>query len=188
MTHETVMGVFPTRERVEGAVDLLLSHGIDRAQVSLLASSEAVQQVEREGVVRSPEREEPLGEDDEWNVDRIVAGIPAYAAAVLAAGVTVASGGALAGVALAALGAGAAGGLAGAGAAKLLNDRVDARYEEQLARGGIVVLVSPMNDDQRTTAERILREQGAEHVGVHLVDDTNQQPTNATDSASWTGG
>ena len=167
--HESIIAVFPNRDRLEVAIEELIGTGIDRSQVSLLASQASVEEIKRSRVVRVDETEEATDRADTGNVQGIMAGIPAYLAAVLAAGVTVASGGTLAGVALAALGGGAAGGLLGAGAAKAFGDSVDARYEEQLARGGIVVLVAPLDEAQAVKAEAILRGNGAEHVGRHAT-------------------
>jgi outer membrane lipoprotein SlyB len=167
--HESIIAVFPTRDRVEVAIQELIGKGLDRSQVSLLASQASVDEITRLGTVQVDDTEEATDRADTGNVQGLLAGIPAYLAAVLAAGVTVASGGTLAGVALAALGGGAAGGLLGAGAAKSFGDTVDARYDEQLAKGGIVIVVSPQDEAQAANAEAILNSSGAMHVGRHMT-------------------
>jgi hypothetical protein len=88
----------------------------------------------------------------------LLAGIPAYLGATLAAGVTVASGGALAGVAVAALLGGAGGGLLGASAAGAMRDGVEESYADQLEKGGFLLLVLPRKPDDVATAKRILSE------------------------------
>jgi hypothetical protein len=191
MSRETITAVFPDRDMLERTIGELIGTGIDRSQVSLLASPQSVEDIHRSKELRVPETKEAIDRADKGNVQGIISGIPAYLAAVLAAGVTVASGGTLAGVALAALGGGAAGGLIGGGAAKLFGDAVDQRYDEQLARGGIVAVVSPFDEAQARKAEEILRRGGASHVDRHLTGPTSEATAAAepgkVDSSSWTG-
>ena len=119
-TRFEVVGVFHDRGDLEKAMDALEGSGIQRPQMSLLGTREAVEaklglplreMQEKPQVAADPgtPRQEPIKRDEAGTLTGMMASIPAYAGAVLAAGVTAASGGALAGVAVAAL-AGAAGG------------------------------------------------------------------------------
>ena len=119
-TRFEVVGVFHDRGDLERAMDALEGSGIQRPQMSLLGTKEAVEAklgLPLREVQADPEaaadpatpRQEPVKRDEAGSLTGLMAGIPTYAGAVLAAGVTAASGGALAGVAVAALVGAAAG-------------------------------------------------------------------------------
>ena len=114
-------------------------------------------------------RQEPVKRDEAGSLTGLMAGIPTYAGAVLAAGVTAASGGALAGVAVAALAGAAAGGAAGGSAGRLFNDSIDRAYDEQLRAGGIVMIVSLRDPGQANTVRRVLEENAARGVETQVV-------------------
>lgn len=154
-----IVGVFQSREELEKAFQDLQSYGIERAQLTILGTEAALR--ERLGVAvparpHGSDVEAPVDTEDEANVSRIVAGIPAYLGAVLAAGVTVASGGALGVAAIAALAGGAGGGLLGYGAARALQNEVEGTYAEQLDHGGILLLVHPRSEQDAVNAKAIL--------------------------------
>ena len=81
-----------------------------------------------------------MEKSEQQNVTPLLAGVPAYMGAVLAAGVAVASGGTLAGAAVAAL----------------FRGEVERSYEEQIAKGGILLLVHPRTPEDVTNAKEIL--------------------------------
>jgi hypothetical protein len=155
-----IIGVFQDREDLERAIEMLQSHGLERSQLSVLGSADAIRG--RLGLpVAEPsagaaESGAPVDESDKQNMTPLLAGLPAYAGAVLAAGVAVASGGTLAGVAVAALLGGAGGGAVGAGAAGAFRGTVDETYGEQLAQGGILLLVHPRSDEDVAHAKEVL--------------------------------
>jgi hypothetical protein len=154
------VGVFNDRDELESAIEMLQSHGLERSQLSILGTADAMR--ERLGMeVAQPsdpagQVEAPVDKSEEQNVTPLLAGIPAYAGAVLAAGVTVASGGTLAGVAAAALLGGAGAGALGIGAASAVRGNVENSYEEQLAKGGILLLVHPRTPEDVTNAKEVL--------------------------------
>ena len=157
-----IVGVFHDREAVEKAIETLQSRGIERSQLALLGSADAVRgQLGLPVAAGSPrvaEAEAPVDESDEQNMTPLLAGVPAYLGAVLAAGVAVASGGTLAGAAVAALLGGAGGGVLGTGAAGLFRGGVERSYEEQLAAGGILLLIHPRSEEDLVTARAVLAE------------------------------
>ena len=106
----------------------------------------------------------PVDESEKQNVTPLLAGVPAYVAATLAAGVAIASGGTLAGAAVAALLGGAGGGVLGAGAAGLFRGSVDESYAEQLASGGILLLVHPRTNEDLERAREILGEHAERQI------------------------
>ena len=175
-----LVGVFQDREELEKAFADLQSEGIERAQLTILGTEDALR--ERLGVSvprkdQAADASAPVDSDDEFNVARIVAGVPAYIGAVLAAGVTVASGGALGIAAIAAVAGGAGGGLLGYGAAKALHDQVEGSYADQLQRGGIMLLVHPRSPQDSANARAIL-ERRAQRVIEH--DPSTQKGPEAT--------
>lgn len=157
-----VVGVFHDRDRLDAAIEMLQSHGIERSQLTVLGSADSLR--ERLGLEVSPpsdpagQIEAPVDKSEEQNITPLVAGVPAYLAATLAAGVTVASGGTLAGVAVAALLGGAGGGLLGASAAGAMRGEVEDSYAEQLEKGGILLLVHPRTPEDLDNAKRVLEQ------------------------------
>ena len=155
-----IIGVFHDRNELEKAIEMLQSHGLERSQLTVLGTSDTIR--ERLGMEVAPPSEgtpdiqAPVDKSEEQNITPLLAGLPAYIGAMLAAGATVASGGALAGVAVAALAGGAGGALLGGGAAKLFRDQVEGAYEEHLQRGGILLLVTPRKAEDITHAKEIL--------------------------------
>jgi hypothetical protein len=173
-----IVGVFHDRSELEKAMDALEGKGIDRAQMSLLGTEEAVQaklglplrevEARKETAAAEAPRQEPIKRDESGNLTGMMAAIPTYAAAVLAAGITAASGGALGGVAVAALAGAAGGGAVGATAGRLFNESIDASYDEQLRAGGNMLFVTLKHPGEAGAAKRILAQHAAERVETHV--------------------
>jgi hypothetical protein len=156
-----IIGVFHDRDALERAIEMLQSHGLERSQLSVLGTADAVRTrlglpVTQPADPSSSEASAPVDESEKQNMTPLLAGLPTYFGAVLAAGVAVASGGTLAGAAVAALLGGAGGGALGAGAAGLFRDSVEQSYSEQLAQGGILLLVHPRTDEDVAHAKEVL--------------------------------
>lgn len=160
-----IIGVFDDRDQLETAIEMLQSNGIERSQLSVLGTADSVR--ERLGLDVAPpdhptgQNEAPLEKSEKQNVTPLLAGVPAYIGAVAAAGLAVASGGTLAGVAVAALLGGAGGGALGFGAAGAMREGIESSYEEQLAKGGILLLVHPRSSEDVTRAKEILAQHAA---------------------------
>lgn len=182
MTEQTAIreavAVFGSREALENAIEDLLSNGFDRAQLSLLASRESVEETlghavgDVHALADDPEapRSEPLERPDVGNVMGVAVGPPAAFAALAAAGATALTGGAFAGVAVAALAAGGGVGALGALLAKSYNDEVVDDFQEQLAHGGILLWASLRDAEQEQTAREILARHAKEKVRVHEIE------------------
>ena len=175
-----IVAVFHDRGELEKAMDALEGSGIDRAQLSLLGTQEAVetrlglpmrevQARPEEAAAADAPRQEPLKRDETGNITGMMAGMPTYIGAVLAAGVTAASGGALGGVAVAALAGAAGGGAIGVTAARIFNESVDQSYDEQLREGGILLFVTLKHPGEAGAAKRVLSEHAAHNVETHVV-------------------
>jgi hypothetical protein len=157
-----VIGVFKDRGELETAIEMLQSRGLERSQLAILSSADTIR--DRLGLrVAEPvdpglEVQAPVDESEKQNITPLLAGVPAYLGAVLAAGAAVASGGTLAGVAVAALLGGAGGSAIGAGAAGALRSGIEESYADQLAQGGILLLIHPRSQDDVATAKAVLAE------------------------------
>jgi hypothetical protein len=164
-----IIGVFHDRDRLERAIEMLQSHGLERSQLSVLGTADAVR--ERLGLpVAEPADpaasggDTPVDESEKQNMTPLLAGLPTYVGAVLAAGVAVASGGTLAGAAVAALLGGAGGGVLGASAAGVFRGAIEESYEDQLAKGGILLLVHPRTEGDVERARAVLAEHADRQV------------------------
>lgn len=171
------VGVFDRERDLERAVDALLGAGFDRADLSLLASAQAVTerlgyadwQVRRlEDDPRTPTVAYASGES-RGDGEGAVLGVPMYVIGVTAAGLTAAAGGPLAtAIAATALGMGTGAALGGV-LAHLIGQRHVEHVENQLVHGGLLLWVradAPGDDDR---AVEILKANGARDVHVHTV-------------------
>lgn len=167
-----VVAVFRDRDRLEKALQTLQSEGFDRSQLSVLESGVSADRAIRGGTLQTDDavRHDPVDRADVGNLRGMAAGIPAYLGAVLAAGVTVASGGTLAGVAIAALAGGLGGGAVGATAARVLSDNLEEPYEQELSKGGVLVLVWLRDAAQASKARALLQEWGGEAIRDYRSD------------------
>jgi hypothetical protein len=176
-TIREAVGVFNRPEELQHAIDELLSSGFHRAELSLLASEQAVEEklghrykkvsaladhptVPRAAYVST----EAIGDAEGGLIGGLM-----YVGGVAAAGAFVASGGTLAAtIAAAALAAGA-GGLIGSVLAKWVGDRHAHYLQEQLDRGGLLLWVRTWDAEDETRAVEILRKHSASDAHVHAL-------------------
>jgi hypothetical protein len=176
-TIREAVGVFNRPEELQHAIDELLSSGFHRAELSLLASEQAVEEklghrykkvsaladhptVPRAAYVST----EAIGDAEGGLIGGLM-----YIGGVAAAGAVVASGGTLAAtIAAAALAAGA-GGLIGSVLAKWVGDRHAHYLQEQLDRGGLLLWVRTWDAEDETRAVEILRKHSASDAHVHAL-------------------
>ena len=93
-------------------------------------------------------------------------GFPAYVGAIAAGVATIATGGAAAGVIAASISGGAGGALLGGIFTAWLNKKRSDYYEEQIARGGILLWVTLDNEEQETKIKEILPSFSIEPVKI----------------------
>lgn len=169
------VGVFRDPESLQHAIDTLLSHGFDRAELSLLADEAAVERSlghawrgvkeleDDEGVARaSYHSKESLGDAQ----GGLIGGL-GYVGAMAGAGGVLLLGLPLTGTLIAGLLAGGAGGLAGWALARRLGRRQAARLGTQLAHGGLLLWVRTRSPEHEARATQILSGHGAVDVHVH---------------------
>ncbi len=169
------VGVFQTADTLQEAIDELLESGFDRAQLSLMASEQAVE-------AKLGHKYRKVGEvEDNDSVPRVAYVSPesigdaegALIGGLLYIGVGVgavlASVGALATVITGGVLGGGAGAVIGSVLAKLVGDH-HARYlQEQLDHGGLLLWVRTWDEEDEKRALGILKKRSGRDVHVHAV-------------------
>lgn len=169
------VAVFSDESDLQAAIDELLSHGFDRAEISLLASEHAVEQklghryrkvTEMEDDANVP-RASYVSRESLGDAEGSLIGAPLYAAAVMAAGAIVISGGSLLAAIAGATVAGGVGAAIGSILTRIVSER-QARYvQDQLEHGGLLLWVRTWNVDDEKRAVGILRKHSGQDVHVH---------------------
>lgn len=174
-THTEAVAVFENAGSLEAAIDELLSHGFNQADISLLASELAVE----EKLGHLYEKVSEVEDDD--NVPRaayvstesrgdleggLIGGLM-YVGALAAAGATVASGGTLGAAIVGAVAMGGAGGVFGGILARFIDDQHAVRLEEQIKHGGLVLWVRTRDAAHEEKAKEILGKHSAHDVHLH---------------------
>jgi outer membrane lipoprotein SlyB len=169
------VAVFHAAGDLEAAVDKLLSCGFNRAEISLLASEQAVEAKlghrYRRVAALEDDRQVPraayVSREAIGDAEGALIGGLTYVGATIAAGAVVASGGTLAAVIAAATLSAGAGGLIGAAMAKLVGHRHQQHLQEQLDRGGLLLWVRTWDARDEARAVAILRRHAGEDVHLH---------------------
>jgi outer membrane lipoprotein SlyB len=178
-TRTEAVAVVDDAERMQAAIDDLLNHGFDQADISMLASEEAIEQKLGHLYTRVQDLEESEDVPRKEYVSTaargdaqggLIGGLM-YVGALAAVGGVFASGGTL-GVALASAAAAAgAGGAAGAALAKVIGDRHAKELQRQLDRGGLLLWVRTREPELETRAKEILRQHSGKDVHLHELPD-----------------
>lgn len=174
-TIREAVGIFHDPDSLEKAVDELESKGFDRAEISLLARDEAVEQklghrYEKVSDLKDSPETPRRAYVDKTMITEAESGLVGglfYVGAVAAAGATVATGGSLPLILGATLAAGGAGGAIGGALAKVVGHEESKEIEAQLERGGLLLWVKLREDQQDETALQALRNNDADYAEVH---------------------
>lgn len=176
-TVREAVGVFSTPDTLQEAIDELMSSGFDRADLSLLAAEQTVQQKLGHKYKKVAELEDNatvprccyVSTESVGDAEGGIIGGLGYIGATAAAGAIVATGGTLAAAIAAAALAGGAGGVLGSVLAKWVGDR-HARYlQEQLEHGGLLLWARTWNAEDEKRAIDILAKHSGRDVHVHTV-------------------
>jgi hypothetical protein len=167
-----VVGVFHKTEDLESAIDELLSSGFDRAELSLLATENAVA-TKLGGYYRRAEEmaDNPAVPRTAFvstaaigDAEGALIGGLAYVGATVAIGAVVMSGGALAAAVAAAVLAGGTGGLIGSVLAHLVGHHHAAYLHDQIENGGLLLWVRAWNPSDEGRALEIIGKHAADKV------------------------
>ncbi|UQR62391.1 hypothetical protein LRP30_37510 [Bradyrhizobium sp. C-145] len=176
-TISEAVGVFGSANDLQAAIDELLSSGFHRADLSLLASEEAVNEkldsgfanaraVQDDPVVPRTAYVSPEAIGDAQG--GIVGGL-AYAGATVAAGAVLISGGAMVAGIVAATLVGGAGGVIGALLAKWLGDNHAQYLQTQIDHGGLLLWVRTRDAKAEDRAVNVLKRHSSRDVHVHTL-------------------
>jgi hypothetical protein len=169
------VGVFDTKGALQDAIDELLSSGFDRADLSLLASVEAVEEklgdrssrrVELEDNPAAPRADYVSPEAVGAAEGGLIGGL-AYLGGVAAAGLIAVAGGPLTAIVVGAAVAGGAGGLVGTRLAEVVGHRRARYFQRQVDRGGLLLWVRTWSPPQEAHAVEILARHSGRDVHVH---------------------
>lgn len=169
------VGVFDTKDAFQDAIDELLSSGFDRADLSLLASVEAVEEklgdrsfrrLELEDNPAAPRADYVSPEAVGAEEGGLIGGL-AYLGGVAAAGLIAIAGGPLTAILVGAAVAGGAGGLVGVRLAEVVGHRRARYFQRQLERGGLLLWVRAWSPRQEAQAVEILTRHSGRDVHVH---------------------
>lgn len=176
-TATEAVGVFNDVRALQAAIDDLLSHGFDHAEISVLASESAV----RDRLGHSYRSTRELEDDPEaprvgyvadesvGGAQGAIIGTAAYFPAVIGSLVVIGSGGTLLGaVAVAAL-AGGTGAALGATLAKLVGNKRASQMQQHIEHGGVVLWVRTHDTEHEKAALEILGRNRAEDVHLHTL-------------------
>lgn len=171
------VGVFDDVESLEAAIDELESSGFDRAQLSLLAGQDAVEEKlghiydkvsELEDDPKVP-RTAYVSTEAVGDAEGALVGALLYVGAVATAGAIVATGGALATAITGAVLTGGAGALIGSSLAGLVGRQHGDYLQQQLDRGGLLLWVRVVDAAHEKRATSILARHSAHDVHVHTL-------------------
>ncbi len=173
-TVREAVAVFHQPAHLQAAIDELLSSGFHRAELSLLASEEAVREkLGRRGSIASladnldAPRTDYVSPEAIGDAEGAVIGALMYVGAMAATGAVVASGGTLAALIVGATLAGGGGALIGGIMAKFIGGHHAAHLQKQLDRGGLLLWVRAWNQADEGTAAAILRKHSGSDVHIH---------------------
>jgi hypothetical protein len=171
------VGVFHAPEQLQAAIDELLESGFHRAELSLLASVQAVDEKlgHRYRKVSSAADDPVIPRAAYVSPEAIggaeggLIGVLMYVGAMAAAGAIVASGGTLAAAIIGAALSGGAGGLIGSLLAEWLGEEHSRHLQEQVERGGLLLWVRTWDGADEKRAMGILKKHSGSHVHVHAL-------------------
>lgn len=178
-TLREAVGIFAAAEHLQAAIDELQSSGFHRAELSLLAGADAVDEklgagyayanasaIADEPVIPRTAYVSPEAIGDAQG--GIVGGL-AYAGATLAAGAVVVSGGTIFAAVVAATLAGGAGGIVGSALAKWVGDKHADYLQTQIDHGGLLLWVRTRDAKAEERAVDILKRHSSRNVHVHTL-------------------
>lgn len=176
-TRTEAVGIFHDAEALQAAADALLIAGFDRADLSLLAAQETVEQKLGHAYSNTAElADDPqvatqayTGEDSLTEAKAATVGVLFFVGAMAAMGAVVASGGTLAAAIGGALAAGGTGGAIGAVLAGFMERRHAETLQRQLDKGGILLWVRTADSEHEQRALEVLNHLGAEDVHLHRL-------------------
>jgi hypothetical protein len=182
-------------ERLQEAIDDLTLSGVERQDISLLASDETVRDrlghtyrsVDEAKDDPNAPRQSYVSPEEVGNAQGAAAAVPGYIGAVIAAGAIIATGGAAAAAVAGAAAAGAGAGGAGSLISRWVGQQREGWLQQHLDKGGILLWVSLRDPAHEEKVAGILSKYSSRPVEVHQVAQPDPTPGGGYDASSWTG-
>ena len=172
-----VVGLFHSAKDIQAAIDELETHGFDRADLSVMASEDAIGEEFKGAYVSIRDLEDRpdvptiafISRESMGAPEGAILGAFMYIPAIIGGVAVVASGGSLAAaMAAAAIGTGA-GGAVGGILARLVDRKYAQQIEEHMARGGLLLWAAARDKSHEQNAIAIMRRHNAEDAHVHVL-------------------
>jgi hypothetical protein len=171
------VGVFESPETLQEAIDELMSSGFDRAELSLLAAENTVEQKLGHRYRKVAELEDDatvprscyVSTESIGDAEGGIVGGLMYVGGTAAAGAVFATGGTLAAAIAATALAGGVGGLIGAILAKWVGNQPAHYLQEQLDHGGLLLCVRTWDAEDEKRAVEILARHSGRDVHIHTL-------------------
>jgi hypothetical protein len=177
------VAVFHSVEDMEAAIDELLTHGFNRAEISLLAGENSIREKFGHSIASTSEMEDDPGAPEVPYLSResfgspegYSIGLPLYVGAVIGMVPVIASGGAIAAVIAATVLGGGVGAAIGGIFAHLIGKHHAEFLETQLEKGGILVWVRTRDSEHEERAQDVLSRHSAFDVHIHGIPDKSAE-------------
>jgi hypothetical protein len=171
------VAVFTTADDLQAAVDELLSSGFHRAELSLLAGEDILNEKLGRDVANVRDLEDDptaprsayISPEAIGDAQGGIVGALMYAGATAAAGAMFVSGGTILGALVVATVVGGAGGVVGALLAKWLGDNHGRYLQAQIDHGGLLLWVRTKDPEAEVRALDILRHHSSRDVHIHTM-------------------
>jgi hypothetical protein len=171
------VAVFTTADDLQAAVDELLSSGFHRADLSLLAGEDTLNEKLGRGFANVRDLEDDptaprsayISPEAIGDAQGGIVGALMYVGATTAAGAMFVSGGTILGALVVATVVGGAGGVVGALLAKWLGDHHGRYLQAQIDQGGLLLWVRTKDTEAQVRALDILRRHSSRDVHIHSV-------------------
>jgi hypothetical protein len=178
------VGVFETEDALQAAIDDLLSHGFNRAELSLLAASSSVENKLGHAYRKVSEIEDDfsapriayVAEEDIGDAEGAIIGGLIYVGAVAGMIPIVASGGALAAAIAGLVVGGGSGAALGSILARLVGNKHGNYVADQVEHGGLALWVRTWNSGDERRAVQILKAHSGKDVHLHGLPDHGYVP------------
>lgn len=169
------VAMFDSAQSLQSAIDELESSGFNRAELSLLASEDAIREklghVYRKNTDLEDNPDAPrvayVSTETTGDAEGALIGGPLYIAAATAAGIMIASGGPIAATIVAIMVAGGGGAAIGSFLATMMDKHHADFLQKQLDHGGLVLWVRTRDSDHEKRALQILSKHAAHDVHIH---------------------
>ena len=173
------VGMFESAESLQSAVDELESSGFNRAELSLLASEDAINEKLGHAYRKNTELEDDpdaprvayISTETTGDAEGALIGGPLYVAAMTAAGIMIASGGPIAATIAATIAAGGGGAAIGSVLAAMLDKHHADYLQQHINHGGLLLWVRTRDADHEKRAQHILSKHSAHDVHIHGISD-----------------